>query len=257
MVRQIVYFHGQPGSADELSLLDGPLREDAALFVPNRSGRRGAPGDWLEDVTAQVKVRFPKGPLQLIGFSLGGYVALEVALRLQDERALELDLISAAAPLSEGRFLRHMAGGLVFRLARDWPWLFGQMTRLQGSMVKSRPGAMFAQVFASAAGEDKVLAADPDFRDTLIGIMRHSLFQDAVGYRREILSYVNQAPERLSGLTAPVRLWQGAEDNWTPPGMAEALARRLPRAELIPLMAGLSHYSTLRAALPRILSSKP
>ena len=58
---------------------------------------------------------------------------------------------------------------------------------------------------------------------------------------------------RLARLHRPVRIWQGRDDTWTPPQMAEALARALPDVRSLTWLDGLSHYSTLQQALPRIL----
>jgi hypothetical protein len=50
-----------------------------------------------------------------------------------------------------------------------------------------------------------------------------------------------------------IRLWQGLADNWTPPGMTQQLAQALPHAT-VTTFEDLSHYSTLRAALPGIFN---
>ena len=47
----------------------------------------------------------------------------------------------------------------------------------------------------------------------------------------------------------PVTIWQGSEDDWTPPAMAEALAALLPTTPAVHILPGCSHFSTLRAYL--------
>nr|QQZ49659.1 hypothetical protein JKL49_22710 [Phenylobacterium glaciei] len=54
-----------------------------------------------------------------------------------------------------------------------------------------------------------------------------------------------------------MRLWQGQADSWTPPAMAQALAAARPQSRTLRTFAGLSHYSTLRAALPEIFGGRP
>jgi len=251
---QSVYFHGQPGSPDELSLVPaGSLPPD--LFAPDRAvDRPDLPlGAYLDHLTATVLERYPERPIRLVGFSLGAFVALEVASRIRD-RAVRLDLVSPAAPLGLGDFLPDMAGGAVFGLAARGPGLFGLLTGVQGALARVAPGLLFSQIFAGAAGADAGLARDPAFQAIIKRILANGLAEGAKGYRREVLGYVAWTPERLSGLTHPVTLWQGEADSWTPPAMARALAAALPGASQMRTFPGLSHYSTLQAALPEIFA---
>lgn len=254
MADQFVYFHGQPGSPEELSLVaEGSLPPD--LFAPDRAtDRPDLPlGAYLDHLTATVLARYPEGPVRLVGFSLGAFVALEVALRIVD-REVRLDLVSPAAPLGLGDFLPDMAGGAVFGLAARGPGLFGLLTGAQGGLARVAPGLLFSQIFAGAAGADAGLAREPAFRATVKRILAHALAGGAKGYRREVLGYVAWTPGRLAGLTHPVTLWQGEADSWTPPAMARALAAALPGAPGLRAFPGLSHYSTLQAALAEIFA---
>lgn len=251
---QYVYFHGEPGSPDELGLIPaGSL--PAGLFAPDRAADRpDLPlGPYLDHLAAAVVARFPSGPIRLVGFSLGAFVAIEVALRMAD-RPVRLDLVSPAAPLRLGDFLPDMAGGAVFGLAAARPGLFGMLTSMQGGLARVAPGLLFRQIFAGAAGADADLARDPAFQATIGRILRNSLAHGARGYRREVLGYVAWSPERLAGLNHRVTLWQGEADTWTPPAMAGALARAVPGAPTVRTLPGLSHYSTLQAALPEIFA---
>lgn len=66
---------------------------------------------------------------------------------------------------------------------------------------------------------------------------------------REIAAYVRDWSAILPAIRHPVTLWHGAEDNWSPTDMAEALAERLPAVTALHRLPGLLHYSTLRAWL--------
>lgn len=252
---QYVYFHGQPGSSDELTLVAAG-RLPTPLLAPDRAvDRPDLPlGPYLDHLAATVVARYPAGPIRLVGFSLGAFVAVEVALRIVD-RQVRLELVSPAVPLGLGDFLSDMAGGAVFGLAARSPGLFGLLTGLQGGLARVAPGLLFGQIFAGAAGADADLARDPAFQATIRRILRSTLAHGAQGYRREVLGYVAWSPERLSGLTHPVTLWQGEADTWTPPAMARALADALPGPPTLRTFPGLSHYSTLQAALPEICAA--
>jgi pimeloyl-ACP methyl ester carboxylesterase len=256
---QFVYFHGQPGSPDELQLAGPKAFAGAALYAPDRARDRPdlAIGPYLDHLTQAVLACYPDGSIRLIGFSMGAFIAAEVALRLIElapDRTVSLDLVSPAAPLGLGDFLPHMAGGSVFALARDKPRLFALATSVQGWLARTAPGFLFAQVFARPAGADADLVRTPAFRSMILEVLKHATARGARGYRREMLAYVAQDPARLRGLTWPVRLWQGEADNWTPPAMAEALAAILPEVRAFRRYASLSHYSTLKAALPEIIA---
>lgn len=56
-------------------------------------------------------------------------------------------------------------------------------------------------------------------------------------------------------VTQPVAFWQGLADTWTPPAMARALAAARPETRMLRPFPGLSHYSTLKAALPEVFSA--
>ena len=256
----VVYFHGQPGSPAELDLVFADRREhQGRVHAPDRATDRPdlSLAAYLAHLAASVLQRLPEGQVRLVGFSLGSYVAVEVGLRLEAlgrGRDLSLDLVSAAAPLGCGDFLPDMAGGRVFSLARSQPRLFSALTSVQAGLSKIAPGLLYAQIFSGAAGADAQLARDAAFQTTVRGMIAHSLARGARAYRREILGYVAQPAERLAGLRAPVTLWQGDADTWTPPAMAQAIVAARPGDTILRRFPGLSHYSTLQVALPQILA---
>ena len=246
------YFHGAPGAPAELALF-GPAPR--GLFAPDRFVERPelSFGRYLDLLASELDQRFPVGKIRLIGFSAGARVALEVAHRL-GARIDRIDLIAPVAPLQSGDFMAKMQGRAVFRLARHAPGLLPAVTWLQGRLGAVAPDRLYRMVFANAAGEDALLAADPAFRSAITDVMRRCLGPAARGYAREIIDFVRPWDAILDRVTAPVRLWQGDQDNWTPPDMAEALRAALSGAEPVRLHGGLSHYSTLRWALRELAS---
>ena len=248
---QTIYFHGLPGSGDELRLFGTGLAADTAAFhVVDRtgSGAGQTASDYFAGLAVDIRRRFPEAPLHLIGFSLGASAALRTAGHLGDQ-VRQIDLVSAAGPLELGDYLGGMAGAPVFRMAAVNAWAFGLLTGLQGLMARRLAARLFAMLFASAQGEDRELASSAPFGEAMQRMVSAALNQGRPGYRREILHYVGGWAAELDRVDAPVALFHGADDNWSPVAMAEDLAGCLRRCTALTIWPGLSHYSALQAYL--------
>jgi pimeloyl-ACP methyl ester carboxylesterase len=233
-----LYFHGLPGSAAELAGFGPDVAARTAAFHVAARG-----GDAMR-LAGQIAGQFPDGPLHLVGFSLGAAAALRIAPHL-GERVAQIDLVSPAAPLQLGDFLSGMAGAPVFRAAIAGRAPFSALTFVQAQVARIAPERMAAALMAKAKGADRTLAADPVFIASLAQSLRHSLLEQRGAYTAEIRAYVTDWRADLARVHQPVRIWQGGEDDWTPPAMAEALAAALPGRPAVTLLPGLSHFSTL------------
>lgn len=250
-----IYFHGMPGSPEELRLFDGI--DTSSWIAPNRGELPpGATQSERFDLLAKlVRAQCRVGPVRLVGFSLGAYVALETASRLPDE-ALTLDLISAAAPLNLGAFLERMAGRSVFALARDWTLGFSMLACSQAILAAAEPGLFTDALFASAQGEDRALSRELQFRRRMGNVLRESLRHGSANYRSEIRAYVGQWSHILQEIRHPVTLWYGEFDNWAPAEMGRAIASKLPNAVDNHVLRDMSHYSALGVALAKLSDRK-
>ncbi len=220
------------------------------IFAPDR--RNDAPDldfpDYVDHLSQTIVERFPHGPLTLIGFSAGARMALELSVKLGD-RVDDIILISAAAPLQSGNFLDDMAGRMVFVAAQRSSFGFTALTAMQSVLARLAPSTLYHKVFSTAAGADAALKSHALFKQVVQSIIVKTLQSGAAGYQREIQAYVQQWGEVLPRVTAPVTIWHGTADNWTPITMAEALINMLPNIAAVHRMDGLSHYSTLKAYL--------
>lgn len=248
-----VYFHGAPGGPEECARFDGMAREMGVQLLCLDRGALAVRGDARFQGLAEEVSALAGGRAHLIGFSLGAFVALRVAPHLS-RPAASLDLVSAAAPLELGDFLAGMAGKPVFSIARSAPWMLGALSAFQGWLARRAPSRLFGMLFATAAGADRGLAADPGFRAEVGDVLDAALNAGRPGYVADVLAYVRPWTERLAAVTIPTHIWHGRHDNWAPPAMAQALARALPGAPRIEIAEELSHYSALHAAMPRILA---
>ena len=251
--RIVVYLHGVPGSIEECSVFDSHAKNynlrilSFDRFSINNTLDREA---YYQALANQIKQIAGTVPIDLIGFSIGAHVALEISAVLKDQVG-QLHLISAAAPISGGDFLDHMAGGTVFKLAMKRPWLFSLLTQYQRLMAVVAPGLLFSMLFASAAGADRALCADREFKQSITELLKHCFQRRSSGYLRDVNCYVTWSGE-LSCHSSGAKLWHGTEDNWSPPAMATYLANGIAGGASVEELEGLSHYSCLYAAAPKI-----
>ncbi len=252
--RQIVYLHGFPGGPEELQAFGAFT---LGVFAPDR--RHDAVDlnfpAYVGHLARAIDAQFPHGSITLIGFSAGARIALEVEARLA-ARVEEIILVSAAAPLQSGAFLKHMAGRLVFGTALRSPIAFRALTWAQAQLARWAPDRLYQSIFASALGADRDLRADVHFKQVIQTVIGRTLQSGAAGYRREVLAYVQPWADPLPRVTSPVTLWHGTADNWTPIGMADALAAALPHVRAVHRLDGLSHYSTLAAMMRGLQSAR-
>ena len=97
----VAYLHGAPGGPRELLLFGGEsLVGRGIAYAPDRSAcASDLPfHDYVDKLALDIAGRVD-GPIRLVGFSMGTFIALHVTERLGD-RISRIDLVSAAAPLS-------------------------------------------------------------------------------------------------------------------------------------------------------------
>ncbi|PHR91300.1 MAG: hypothetical protein COA69_12375 [Robiginitomaculum sp.] len=251
-----IYFHGSPGAEQELDLVGAAgWRYDINFYIPNRHPTTQLRGDALFDqIALDIQEAYPERPLRLIGFSLGGSFALQMAYRL-GEQVERVDLIAPAAPLELGDFLPHMIGKPVFKLAKKSPFLLSAQVKVQSLLVRYAPNTLYNIVFSSAVGGDIPLAKNEGFKAVIIGILKTTVTTGSKAYVRELCTYVQPWAHILEHIKTPTTLWHGTDDNWAPLSMSEALQKALPEGAQLNKMLGLSHYSALIEALPKIVKA--
>ena len=239
-----VYFHGVPGAAAEARLIERAARADGvellalerASLVTDAHGRAYA--DRLADVVRQVAHRRP-----MLGFSIGAALALRVAARLGAD-AGPLFLLSPAGPLDvPGAFDGMGTGRRVFRVARRNRPGFHTLARVQALLAGWAPTVLVRAMFAGAGPADRAFAGSADGRGVLTGLVAEAWADGGMGYRRDMLAYVEDWSNELASVVSPVDIWHGAADTWAPPGMARGLGRLLPSARVH--LGPEGHYTTL------------
>lgn len=251
----VIYFHGAPGAPEECKIFDLDGKSHGLTFIcfDRFSADASVNGEAYYKLLAEEISRIAAGKqVNVIGFSIGAFIALQACRHMTDGTVKSLHLVSAAAPLEAGDYLEAMAGKQVFKLAKTFPVLFILLSYWQRLLVLLFPNALFRVLFASAAGDDKALAADHDFQSGITQVLRLCFTDRVQGYARDIGAYVRPWKTTLSGVSVNTYIWHGEEDNWSPKLMADYLKSAIPGCTSIKMFNGLSHYSCLYQAVPKI-----
>lgn len=250
----VVYFHGAPGAPEECSIFAPHGKDHGLTFIcfdrfcidPSISGE-----SYYRLLAKEISDQADGKPVNIVGFSIGAFIALQTC-RYLPNGVKNLHLVSAAAPLEAGDFLDAMAGKKVFQLAKASPVLFILLCYWQRLLARFFPDALFRLLFSSAVGSDKALAADRGFQTSIKQILKSCLIDRVRGYTRDIAAYVRPWHTTLPEISVHLHLWHGENDNWSPRTMAEYLNSAIAGRSHIEILAGLSHYSCLHEAAPKI-----
>ena len=252
--KTVIYFHGAPGAPEECAIFDRFAKENNLnivcydRFSINSSLKNQA---YYQKLADAIIDKANGQQVDLIGFSIGCHAAIETSLYLQG-KIRNIHLISAAAPLDAANFLDGMAGKMVFLMAMKHSTAFTLLSYWQALLAKLLPSVLFKMLFASAAGKDKELSKTSAFIGYATPLLTHCFKFNVKGYIREINQYVSPWKESALKCNANTHIWHGTSDNWSPIDMANYLKDNISGPTTLETMQGLSHYTCLYAAAPKV-----
>lgn len=191
-----------------------------------------------DDLDAVLRTLAPDGPVVLVGYSMGGMVALSYARRHPDavgDRIVGVALIATAASgLADGgigRYLRHPAASIVHRAVSRAPRVMELSKRAGGRVctvaARRRTEESWLRVVGSAlSNETSVVTWSRLLAD--FAVLDESAALDVLA-------------------RVPVVVAAGTEDVFVPLSLSEAMAARLPHANLVRFV-GAGH---------RVLADRP
>jgi len=254
--KTVIYFHGAPGAPEEGSVFDEHAKKHNLNIVCYERFSIDSSlqsQDYYKYLANIIIDKANGSKVDVIGFSIGCHAAIETSLYLENT-VREMHLISAAAPLDAADFLNGMAGEVVFSIAMKHPAIFTLLSYWQTLLVKIAPSILFKMLFSSAVGEDKSLSKTAEFKDYMSPILIRCFNTSVKGYIREIKQYVTPWKGSVHKCSVNTHIWHGVSDNWSPASMAKYLKEAIPTSKSLNLMTGLSHYTCLYAAVPKICS---
>jgi len=194
---------------------------------------------WAEQVVDFSDAVIGAGPLQLVGNSIGGVVALNAArlLQKQGRPPLQVVLIDCAQRaldskrLGEQPPLQRWSRPLLMATVRQ-RWLIGSLFKLLARPAVVRQ--VLAQAYPSGNNVNQELldlllepSRDPGAQESFRGFV--NLFNDRL------------APELLAELDLPVRMLWGEADPWEPVAEARRWASLYPCIRELVVLPGLGH----------------
>jgi len=242
---------GRPAPAARVITIDRPGIGGSSAA---RSGR--ALLDWPDDVAA-VADHLGLGRFAVLGHSAGGPYAAACAVKLGD-RVSALGIACGFAPFGRPGDTEGMSPRMTKAVAalRRSPWLAGVFTRSLPRQYRKDPARAFNRQFGRDLPEcDRAALADPAALGPLLDAAVEATRQGAAPLAEEMRILFARpwgfAPDEIK---TPARLWYGAEDTLTPPGMGRYLGQEIPAAELTVFpgeghMAVFTHWPAIIAAL--------
>lgn len=202
---------------------------DLPGFGASSAGNRAYTPDRYVGVLAHVLRRYADGPVNVVGHSMGGAVALRLAGRYPD-RVASLHLVSVAGILHRAAYSAYLS----------------RTVSNQGQDSDSPPGNMVDRALGKAIRKLIRLSPSPDFVLSN-GMARHYLLGGEPGTIAAFGLVTTDFSRTLERIRVPARLYWGSTDPTAPTRVARILGERLPNGHLT-LFDGVGHVPMIGTA---------
>ena len=234
----VVLVHGQPGAGMDWEAVAALLTTDHRVLAPDRPGWGSDPrpamglaanADALEEVLGAAGV---EGPVTVVGHSLGGGVALELALR-HPQRVAALVLVGSVGVAGA---LSGFDRLLTVPMVGDGILRAGVAATRRALIAATRyserhPGTRLAP---KSVVVPTVRAGIGDGSRPLVGRGRQSFLVE----QRALVAETPGLERALFRIAVPTAVVNGASDRIVPSSAARSLAERIPGAELVVVAGG-------------------
>jgi pimeloyl-ACP methyl ester carboxylesterase len=258
----VFFLHGTPGSRV------GPVPRRRILYdqginlisfdrpgygLSDRLPRRTV-ADVVQDVVA-IADSLDIDQFAVVGRSGGGPHALACAALLPGRVTRASALVSLAPPDAEGL---DWFGGMTdanvhaYTTAAADPELLTARLLQDAAKIKANPTSHVAGLGLGMPAPDRLLVADAGIRAMLAQNFAEALRTSADGWIDDVLAFSSPWGFDLSAIDAPVLLWHGEDDVFSPVSHTQWLARRIPTAHM-EIRPGSAHFGALEV-LADILS---
>jgi len=191
----------------------------------------------------------------VVGRSGGAPHALACAARLNDQVICAAVLSSLAPPDAVGLDWKlGMADSNVeaFGNVESDPSALIATLDERAGQVRNHSGELLNVLWPELVGQDKAVVGDMAIRQIIASIHADALQETAEGWIDDVIALGRPWGFDLSDIFAPVKLWAGSDDVFSPVGHTRWLAKRIDRAELEIEPTG-AHFRSVEV-LPKILA---
>ncbi len=184
----------------------------------------------------------------VVGRSGGGPHALACAALLPDRVRRAATQVSLAPRHADG--LDWFAGMSpsnehAYRQAElGQPRIAGQF-QVRSRVIRRDPAQLIRNLVPELTPPDRTVVADIGIRRILLSTYRQAFRYGADGWIDDVLAFIADWGFAVESIRAPVRLWHGAEDRFSPVGHSAWLADHIPGAQLY-LEPGAAHFGALK-----------
>ncbi|MER7281511.1 alpha/beta fold hydrolase [Dactylosporangium sp. NPDC000244] len=259
--RPVFLHHGTPGSAA------GPKPRDSILYRhgvrliaycrPGYGGSSRHPGRTVADAAGDVAALADALGLDtfaVLGRSGGGPHALACAALLPDRVTRVAALVSVAPFDAVGL---DWLGDMVPSNQRAWRTaavdddLVAEQLRLRVNRIREDPAHLLRQLRSEMPPADLDVVGDIAIERLLLTTYASALGDGPDGWIDDLVALRIDWGFRFEHIRAPVRLWHGADDRFSPASHTRWLADRIPGAQL-EVEPGAAHFGAL-LVMPQII----
>jgi pimeloyl-ACP methyl ester carboxylesterase len=250
--------HGGLSSRLDAAPADGAARAlGIRLLSPDRpgigrstyqAGRRLL--DWPDDVAALADA-LGLDRFAVMGWSCGGPYAAACGARLPD-RVTRVALLGSAVPLDLFGTTRGLTSDdrILLFLMRHRPSLAATLMRVM--IGDATPGRLYQEMLRGFPRVDRAALREMGPPAQAVAFVKESMRQGTEGCLQDYRIFGDPWGFELGDVTAPVDIWEGAEDRTGPPDYRDLLLRALPEARLF-LVPDEGHISLLAHRAEEIL----
>ncbi|HET9718998.1 MAG TPA: alpha/beta hydrolase [Solirubrobacteraceae bacterium] len=224
----VLFFHGQPGSARDWTLVQAAIGDRLAMLAIDRPGWDGrTPAGGLgSSVAAGISALDGAGARRavVVGLSFGGAVAASMAIQHPD-RVAALVLISPAANTASLQPVDRLLALPIAGYAASAAVLAGAGVALASGAIRGRL--------------ERTFRLPDDYLRTASRRLRSPRAWTAfLVEQRALLAELPQLEERLGEIVAPTIVVLGTADTVVPLAAGRQLSRQIPHAELVEIPGG-------------------
>jgi pimeloyl-ACP methyl ester carboxylesterase len=260
--KPVFLLHGTPGSRNGPNPRGIVLhRLGIRLICYDRPGYPGStrfPGRRIADAAADVQAianHLKIDRFSVVGRSGGAPHALACAAMLK-ERVICAAALGSLAPYdAEGL---EWSDGMTESNVRAYKHAAENLTALEATLderavqVRGDSESLLKELWPELVSHDRNVIGDIALRRIIAKTHAEALRETAHGWIDDVIAFSRPWGFDLSDITAPVKLWHGSDDVFSPPGHTYWLAKRIRSADP-DVETGAAHFGAVEI-LPRILT---